>query len=73
MQQGAKVIVSHVAGERMKDQGTNGVSCGQLKEGVSAGKDMLSYIPFHFSSIQRLPAVEPWLRYWLGPVSYIHF
>jgi hypothetical protein len=39
MQQGAKVVVSHVSGEQMKDQGTNGVSCGQLKEGVSADQD----------------------------------
>ena len=67
MEQGAKVVVSHVAGERMKGQGTDGVSRGQMKEGVSAGKEMLSYIPFHLSSIQRSPAVEPWLRSWLGP------
>jgi hypothetical protein len=67
MREGAKVLVSHVSGERMKAQGTDGVSRGQLKEGVSTGKDMLSYIPFHLSSIQRSPAVEPWLRSWLGP------
>jgi hypothetical protein len=67
MQEGAKIIVSHVSGERMKAQGTDGVSRGQLKEGVSVGKDMLSFIPFHLSAIQRSSAVEPWIRSWLGP------
>jgi hypothetical protein len=67
MQQGARIIVSHVSGERMKAQGTDGVSRGQLKEGVSAGRSMLSFIPFHLSAIQRSPDVEPWLRSWLGP------
>jgi hypothetical protein len=61
LQEGARVLVSHISGERMKAQGTDGVSRGQLKEGVSTGKDMLSYIPFHLSSIQWLPEVEPWL------------
>jgi hypothetical protein len=60
MQQGAKVVVPNVSGEWMKDQGTNGVSQGQLKEGVSAGKDMLSFIPFHLNSIQRSPDLEDW-------------
>jgi hypothetical protein len=32
-----------------------------LKEGVSIGNDMLSFIPFHLSSIKRSQAVEPWL------------
>jgi hypothetical protein len=66
MREGAKVIVSHVSGERMKAQGTDGVSRGQLKEGVSVGMDMLSFIPFHLSAIERSPAVEPWIRSWLG-------
>jgi hypothetical protein len=66
MRNNAKVIISHVAGERMKAQGTDGASRGQLKEGVSTGQDMLSFIPFHLSSIQRSPAVETWIRSWLG-------
>jgi hypothetical protein len=66
MQEGAKIIVSHVSGERMKAQGTDGVSRGQLKEGVSIGADMLSFIPFQLSAIQRSTAVEDWIRSWLG-------
>jgi hypothetical protein len=71
MKHRAKVIVSHVAGERMKDQGTDGVSRGQLREGVSAGKEMLTYIPFHLNSIQPSPLVEDWLKSWLGPDAEI--
>jgi hypothetical protein len=66
MQEGCKIIVSHVSGERMKAQGTDGVSRGQLKEGVSVGKDMLSFIPFHLSAMERSAKVEPWIRSWLG-------
>jgi predicted transcriptional regulator len=66
MQEGAKIVVSHVSGERMKAQGTNGVSRGQLKEGVSTGQSMLSFVPFHLSAIQGSDDVEAWLRSWLG-------
>jgi hypothetical protein len=38
MRAGARLVISHVSGERMKAQGTDGVSRGQLKEGVSTGK-----------------------------------
>jgi hypothetical protein len=63
-----KVVVSHLSGDPMKGQGTDGVLRGQLKdEGVKAGKEMLSFIPFHLDAIQRSPAVEPWLRSWLDP------
>jgi hypothetical protein len=58
--------ISHILGEHMKDQGTDRVSRGQLKEGVLTGKDMLSFIPLHLSAIQRLPPVETWLKSWLS-------
>jgi hypothetical protein len=67
MQEGCKIVISHVSGERMKVQGTDGVSRGQLKEGVSIGKDMLSFIPFHLLATQRSSLVEPWICSWLGP------
>jgi hypothetical protein len=41
MQEGARILVSHISSERMKAQGTDGVSRGQLKEGVSTGNEML--------------------------------
>jgi hypothetical protein len=47
MRNDAKIIISHVSGEQMKSQGTDGVSRGQLKEGVLTGDEMLLFIPFH--------------------------
>jgi hypothetical protein len=40
----------HVAGTRMKDQGTDGLSRGHLLEGVmKKGNDFLGCIPIHHS------------------------
>ena len=50
---GARFIVSHVSGNRTKHQGTDGVSRGNLKEGVSIGHSMLSFCPWHLSAIER--------------------
>jgi hypothetical protein len=46
----------------MKAQGTDGVSRGQLKKGLSTGRDMLSYILLHLSAIQRSQVIDGWLR-----------
>ena len=62
----ARISVSHVSGERMKAQGTDGVSRGHLKEGVTAGMSMLSFIPFDVSALDRSPVLKPWLEYWMG-------
>jgi hypothetical protein len=43
----AQIIVSHISGEQMKAQGMDGVSRGQMKEGVTGLLDMMSFIPFH--------------------------
>jgi hypothetical protein len=53
----------------MKAQGTKMVSRGQLKEGVSTDQSMLSFIPFHLTSIQISPAVKDWLCSWVGEQS----
>jgi hypothetical protein len=66
MLEGAKIVVSHVSGEMMNAQGTDGVSRGQLKEGLSSGQSMLSFVSFHLSAVQRSDDVEAWLRSWLG-------
>ena len=60
------IIVTHVAGKRMEAQGTDGVSRGHLKEGVSTGADMLSFIPLHLSALQRSASLKGWLQSWLG-------
>jgi hypothetical protein len=55
MTNGCKIILSHVSGERMKWQGTDGLSRGNLLEGVMQGKDMLTFIPLHQTALERSP------------------
>jgi hypothetical protein len=66
MKYAARFVVSHVSGERMKAQGTDGVSRGQMKEGVSAGLSMMSFVPFHLSALDRSPPIREWITSWLG-------
>jgi hypothetical protein len=66
MDQGATVTVCHVAGKRMIRQGTDGVSRGQLKEGVTIGESMLSFVPFHLTSFERHPPLKDWISGWFG-------
>jgi hypothetical protein len=40
-------LVIHVSGERMKAQSMDGVSRGQLTEGVMNGESMFSFLPMH--------------------------
>jgi hypothetical protein len=61
---GAQFIVSDVAGERMKDQGTDGVSQGHLKEGIAVRGSMIKFIPFHKSALTSSPTLRAWLKSW---------
>ena len=54
--------IIHVAGTRMIAQGTDGLSRGDLLEGVMKGIDFLSYVPVHLSALDRSPELEGWLR-----------
>lgn len=58
--------VIHVAGSRMVRQGTDGLSRGDLYEGVMSGADMLSFIPLHLSALQRQHTLLSWIRDWTG-------
>ena len=61
-----KVFISHVSGDRMIHQGTDGISRGLLDEGVSSGKDILSFIPFDEDALFRHSPVEDWVKSWSG-------
>jgi hypothetical protein len=63
---GATILVSHVSGKRMIAQGTDGISRGELKEGISQGASMLSFIPLHLSAIDRSIALKEWIMSWAG-------
>ena len=66
MRTGCQILVTHVSGKRMIAQGTDGVSRGNLSEGVMSGKPMAEFLPFHLSALDRAPALLPWVRSWMG-------
>jgi hypothetical protein len=51
----------HVAGTRMIRQGTDGLSRGDMLEGVMKGDSMLSHVPLHVGAIERQPNLRKWL------------
>jgi hypothetical protein len=59
-----KINVFHVAGTRMIEQGTDGVSRGFLGGGVMAGESMSSFIPIHLGAVDRHPGVADWIKSW---------
>ena len=60
------VHIIHVAGTKMIEQGTDGLSRGDLLEGVLNGKRMLSFIPLHLSALDREPTLKEWISSWAG-------
>jgi hypothetical protein len=64
---GFQLLVVHVSGERMKAQGTVGVSRGQLTEGVMNGESMFSFLPMHETPLERFPPLKKWLQDFITP------
>ena len=64
---GIKIHFIHVAGTRMIVQGTDGLSRGDLSEGVMKGMDMLSFIPLHLSVFERSKNLKSWFKEWIVP------
>lgn len=62
---GLRLHVIHVAGTRMIAQGTDGVSRGNMLEGVMAGQKMISFVPLHLSAFDRSKTLQPWVKSWL--------
>ena len=60
-----KIHVVHVAGTRMIEQGTDGLSRGMVYEGLLGARyNFLNYLPLNKSSISRSPKVLDWIRSW---------
>ena len=57
---GCKIIIVHVSGTRMIDQGSDGLSRGSLSEGVMRGESMASFIPLHQNAFERSPTLRSW-------------
>ncbi len=57
--------VIHISGKRMKATGVDGLSRGDLTEGILAGADPLSYLPFNLGAGVRFKGVVgSWVRSW---------
>ena len=66
MAAGAKVHLIHCAGTRQIAQGCDGLSRGDLTEGIMAGQDMLSFVPLHLGAFDSVSAPDllHWIRQW---------
>jgi hypothetical protein len=56
-----------VAGTRMIEQGTDGLSRGDLSNGVMAGDNMLAHVPLNRTAFGRSPKLKGWLLECSGP------
>jgi hypothetical protein len=57
--------VLHISGKRMKATGVNGLSRGDHTEGMIAGDDPMSFLPFHLGANARSQGrVGKWVRSW---------
>jgi len=59
MNHGVLVHLCLVSGERMKAQGPDGLSRGNLDVGVMAGTAMLNFVPIHLDAFERSAAFLP--------------
>ena len=62
----AKIHIIHVSGERMKEQGSDGLSRGNLNVGVMAGRKMIDFVPIHITALERTNCLKPWLLEFVG-------
>jgi hypothetical protein len=57
----------HISGKRMKATGVDGLSRGDHTEGMMAGEDPMSFLPFHLGADARSQGrVGKWVRSWWG-------
>ena len=57
--------VVHISGKRMKASGVDGLSRGDLTEGMMAGRDPLAFVPFNEDADERSNGqVSAWVRSW---------
>ena len=65
---GCKLNIIHVSGDRMKNQGSDGLSRGNMLEGSMTTRDILEFVPIHKNALQcegggKLLA---WLNAWVS-------
>jgi hypothetical protein len=65
--------ITHVAGTRMVAQGTDGLSCRDLTEGIMQGTSIESFIPLHLGALDLSPELLPWVHSWCPVPSITPF
>jgi hypothetical protein len=55
----------HIPGTRMIEQGTDGLSRGDLTEGVMTGHSILDFVPLNKSALDHQPGLVAWLTSWI--------
>ena len=61
---GCIVHFIHVAGTRMIDQGSDGLSRGDMYEGIMSGRSMFDFVPLHQSACSRFKDITNWVEGW---------
>ena len=65
---GLRLHMSHIAGTRMIASGVDGLSRGNLSEGLllqPSPSAFSSFVPLHLSALARSPSLLTWLRAWI--------
>ena len=62
---GTRIHVIHIPGKRMIAQGTDGLSRGNLAEGVLTGVNILKFIPLNEKVFDRSPEFMDWIKSWI--------
>ncbi len=65
MNGGCVIRLCHVSGKRMIAQGADGLSRGNLTEGVMSHGDIMLDIPLHISALDRSIHVKAWIESWV--------
>jgi hypothetical protein len=61
-----RIHIIHVAGKRMIQQGTDGLSRGCLTDGVMIGREMSTFVPLHRHALERSNGLLTWLQEAIG-------
>jgi hypothetical protein len=66
-----RLHIIHVAGTRMIQQGTDGLSRGLMTDGVFAADPMKLHLPLHLTPYDRHPPLLQWVQSWCPDSSVL--
>jgi hypothetical protein len=74
MTAGLEIYVIHISGKRMIGHGTNGLSRGNLTEGVMVGMNFLEFFPLEKTALEQSPELLETIRNWFPgePLEVLH-